>query len=351
MKDFGRLDDVDAAIVNALQINPRLSWARVAQVLQLDAVTVARRWKRLADAGAVWVSGHPGPMLAASGQGCMAIVEIDCVNGRLLETAEHLMQQPMVVTVQHVTGGRDLMVTVIAPSFDAMSRWITGVLGSLSGVTAGRTHLVTAIHTHGSRWRLHALPSDRAAQFAAVNQVRRVGELRMSALDRELMVALSVDGRASYTDLATRCGVSVDTARRRTTHLIDSGAVLLRCDIAKPLTERPITVVLWAEIPSHALKPAAQAVAGHRDVRLCAGIAGRHNLLIIAWVRSTDDIQRFETRLTQLAPGIVIGDRSVVLSSLKINGHLVDEDGYRIGSVAIDPWKTAVAEHDSRTER
>ncbi|MBU3063047.1 Lrp/AsnC family transcriptional regulator [Nocardia sp. NEAU-G5] len=351
MKDFGRLDEVDAAIVNALQISPRASWARVAQVLQLDAVTVARRWKRLADAGAAWVSGHPGPMLAGSGQGCMAFIEIDCVNGQLPEVAEHLTQEPTVVTVQHVTGGRNLLITVIAPGLGELSRWISGALGSLGGVIAARTHLVGAIHTHASRWRLHALASDRAAQLAPGKPARRsaVGQ-RLSTQDRELMVALSEDGRASYTDLAARCGIGVDTARRRTAHLIDSEAVLIRCDIARPLIDRPVAVVLWAEVASHALERAAQAVAGLRDVRLCAGIAGRHNLLIIAWVRAPDDIQRFETRVSQVAPGIVIGDRSVVLSSFKVNGHLLDEDGYRVGCVPIDPWNRS-ADHDDRAGR
>ncbi|MFJ5195310.1 AsnC family protein [Streptomyces sp. NPDC088394] len=63
------LDDVDQALVHALQIAPRAGWNEIGAVLGLDAVTVARRWHRLTDAGAAWISCSPSPALAATGQG------------------------------------------------------------------------------------------------------------------------------------------------------------------------------------------------------------------------------------------------------------------------------------------
>lgn len=339
MQENDRLDGVDAALVHALQISPRASWATLAQVLGQDAVTLARRWRRLTERGAAWISCYPGPPLAASGQGVLAFIEVDCANGRLTEVADHLAAQPVVSTVEHVTGDRDLLLTVMAADLGALSRWITDVLGALPGVTGKRTHLAGAIYTEGSRWRLRALRPDQVARLSQHRPARdHPAGPDLTELDRRIIVALSVDGRASYTALAERCGSSVDTVRRRTARLLDSGAVQPRCEIARPLSARPVAAVLWAQAAPDSLQHAVRVIAGLPDTRLCAGITGRHNLLVIAWVRSADDIQRLETRVAAHVPGITVGDRAVALAPVKLSGHLLDERGYHRGTVPLDGW-------------
>ncbi|MER5184530.1 Lrp/AsnC family transcriptional regulator [Streptomyces sp. NPDC002896] len=152
------------------------------------------------------------------------------------------------------------------------------------------------------------------------------------------MVALSADGRASYTTLAKRCGTSADTVRRRIDSLIEAKALHLRCEVARPLSERPVTAVLWAQVPSDAVERTTSLIAGLRDMRLCAGITGRHNLLVIAWVQSANDIQKLETRICERIPGLVIGDRAIALWAVKLSGHLLDDNGYRTKAVPIDAW-------------
>ena len=57
------VDELDLAVVNCLQLSPRASWTLVGEALDVDPVTVARRWQRLSSAGIAWVSGR------AAGQG------------------------------------------------------------------------------------------------------------------------------------------------------------------------------------------------------------------------------------------------------------------------------------------
>ena len=69
-------DELDLQIVNCLQLQPRASWTLGGEALDVDPVTVARRWQRLSSAGIAWVSGR------ATGQGgpesCLAVVELSC---------------------------------------------------------------------------------------------------------------------------------------------------------------------------------------------------------------------------------------------------------------------------------
>ncbi len=46
------------ALVNALQIAPRLSWADAADVLGVHATSLAARWARLRKQGVAWITGH-----------------------------------------------------------------------------------------------------------------------------------------------------------------------------------------------------------------------------------------------------------------------------------------------------
>jgi hypothetical protein len=47
MQESGQLDELDFALIDALQIAPRASWKLNADVLGLNPVTDARRWERL----------------------------------------------------------------------------------------------------------------------------------------------------------------------------------------------------------------------------------------------------------------------------------------------------------------
>ncbi|MEV3860377.1 Lrp/AsnC family transcriptional regulator [Streptomyces sp. NPDC050095] len=339
VQESGRmvLDDLDQALVHALQIAPRAGWARIGAAIGVDPVTVARRWTRLTEAGAAWVSCHPAPVVAESGQGCLAFVEVDCANGRLSAVARALTAEPHVVAVEHVSGGRDLLLTVFAPRLSALTHWVTHRLGALVGIVATRTHLASTVYTEGSRWRLRALDAEQIARLTDTSPGRADAPVfELTDLDHALLAELSVDGRAGHRALAERCGTSPDTVRRRVNRLFAAGMAQTRCEVARPLSEWPVSLILWGRAAPGDLRAVAEQVTGAREVRLCAGVIGRHNLKVIAWVRSLDDAQRFEVRLAERVPALTVVDRAVALWPMKLNGHLLDERGYRTGAVPID---------------
>ncbi|WP_225099807.1 Lrp/AsnC family transcriptional regulator [Streptomyces sp. CoH27] len=334
------LGDVDQALVHALQIAPRASWARIGTALGLDAVTVARRWQRLAEAGAAWISCHPAPALADSGQGCLAFVEVDCAPGHLPDVARALAAVPHVAALSQASGDRDLLLNVMARDLASLTRWTTGDLAALEGVRAVRTHLAARVHTEASRWRLRALSREQVALLTADEPQRRTATpaFPLTALDQRLIAALSVDGRAGYRTLAEQCGVSPDTVRRHVRRLFAADLLHARCEVARSLSDWPVGVTLWGRVPAARLGEVAQRVTGMREVRLCATVLSRHNLHLVAWVRSLDDAQRFEIRLAERAPDLTVTDRAVALWPMKLSGHLLDEDGYRIGATPLALW-------------
>jgi len=112
MQDSATVDEVDLALVNALQIRPRASWSLVGRVVGIDPVTAARRWERLERNGQAWISAYP-PITPNQAN---AFVEIECEPGRGVPVAEELAEDPQAMTVDVTAGGRDVLVTVCAPN-------------------------------------------------------------------------------------------------------------------------------------------------------------------------------------------------------------------------------------------
>ncbi|MDI3404177.1 Lrp/AsnC family transcriptional regulator [Streptomyces cavernicola] len=340
------IDETDLSLVHALQLDPRAPWTKVGAALDLDPVTVARRWARMADAGLAWVTPQMGQ--GQSARAFTAVVEVHCEAGRSLEVAATLARQPHAFTVEHTTGSRDLLVTVALPSLATLSRYLVESLGALPGVRETRSHLVTSVHAQGGDWRPRALDPQQRAQLATDGPERATtaGTRRLTDQDRQLMLLLCADGRAPLTDLAAELGVSVSTVRRRLHALAAGGDLELRCEVAQPLSGWPIATWLLAEVPGAEREEIARQLAELPETRVCLGLTGsRGNLSYSAWLRSLDDAERLEQLLAQRFPRLVVLDRAVVLRFVKRMGRLLDPVGRSVGVVPMDVWSDPFDEY------
>ena len=94
------MDEIDRQIVHALQIAPRAPWNLVGSAVGIDRATAARRWQRLHEAGAAWISCYP-----LQGGGDSFLVELTCEPGMSVEVAATLARDCNVASV-NVKAGR-----------------------------------------------------------------------------------------------------------------------------------------------------------------------------------------------------------------------------------------------------
>ncbi|MCX4458235.1 Lrp/AsnC family transcriptional regulator [Streptomyces sp. NBC_01340] len=330
------LDELDRAVVHALQIHPRAPWTLVGEVLGVNPVTAARRWHRLEEAGLAWVTAYP--RLSNSRIVVSAVVEVDAEPGVAEDVAQALAADPAVANIKLTAGGRDLVAAVQARSLDELARTTTLLFQRTPGVRATRTHVSTGVPTEGSRWRLRSLDEAQSARIeAAVSPPGRsapAAEARWDDLDARLLELLSVDGRMSLRDLSEATETSLTTVRRKLQSLLAS-RLSLRCDLARPLSGWPLSAVYFASVPGQYVEETSQVLSGVREVRSCAIIAGPHNLVIDVWLRDLRDVHGFEAHLSRKLPRLTVSDRSVVLRTVKHMGRLLDHDGRCIGVVPL----------------
>jgi len=138
-----KFDRLDAAIVERLQRDGRLSNARLAEQLALSEASCWRRQKRLEEAGVI--EGYQAVLNRRRlGIGVMAFVQIGCTEHSEEVTARFeaiIGASDNVLACYNVTGEADFLLHVVARDLDDYSRFVEQVLRKLPGVFNIRSNL------------------------------------------------------------------------------------------------------------------------------------------------------------------------------------------------------------------
>lgn len=137
------LDKVDMAILGQLQIDGRLSNAKLAQTLSLSETPCWRRLKRMEDEGII-ASYQANLDRKKLGFGVMAFVQLTCIKHdpettKLFESI--IDASANVLSCYNTTGEADFMLQVVAKDLDDYSAFVERVLRKLPGVSSIRSNI------------------------------------------------------------------------------------------------------------------------------------------------------------------------------------------------------------------
>ncbi len=343
MYESDQLDEIEYALLNALQIAPRASWKLIGEVIGVSPVTAARRWERLVTRGHAWVTAYCASPLMRTMP--FALITVTCTPDSVLRVGQTLLDDPHAVTVSHTVGACDLLLAVWVSDLDMLTRYLTVRLNQIPGVITVRVSVTTRMYAEGSRWRLRSLDAHQQRTLTADR--RRPHRIppawtiapTLSPDDRALVLALSVNGRASYDELAALAQTSTSTVRRRLHRHMDSGTLAFRCELSHTAAGRPIESSLWIEVPPDELEATARELAQLPQTRMCAAVIGNSNLVLTVWLGSVDELQPLERRITLRLPRIRITQRLLTLRHLKLMGHVLDDSGRAERAVPMDVWR------------
>lgn len=335
--DSAALSEVDLALVEALQVDPRAPWTRIAGAIGIDATTAARRWERLHSAGLAWLTAYTTAPTTTIGY-----LDLACRPDRLPALTEELCRWPSVFSVERTTGRYQLFLGVTAHDLAALDALVTGRVGELTGVDSTRFAIATKVYREGSGWLVRALaPEQRAALDDTAAQARALVPGRWNDdTVATLLEALSVDGRRSCADLARDCGMSESAVRRVLGRMLRNHELDFRCDLANGLAGWPVIATYRLDVPGDKLDRIARALATRPETRLCVSVTGEHNLILTAWLHAPVECGNFEAQLAAAAPEARVVDRVVTIRMPKRMGRLLASNGTAVGQVPIIPART-----------
>ncbi|GAA3657035.1 AsnC family transcriptional regulator [Microbacterium marinilacus] len=320
-----RLSESDLALIDAMQDDPRAAWARIGAAVGVSAPTARRRWQRLVDADAAWITSHPG---WASGV-VTALIAVQCRAGHADATARDMVRLPEVMTVAAITGDHDLLLTVFVDDMRGLRRLAQGVLAAHEGVARVRTMLMTRVFRDGSHWRAGS------SGGARTDEGRRPGGSLSPAAVAAAVAVLERDGRAPSADLARALGTSEAHARRLVQRGVREELIVQRVDVRLDQPHWPHWLVLWMVVPAAQLHETALRISRLPLARVCAALAGGSaNLYTVVWLRSLSEAPDVEAQIVR-GHDVHVTDRSILLHYSKRMGHVFDDDQHHVGHV---PW-------------
>lgn len=324
------LSELDLALVNAVQVEPRAPWPVIGSSLGISAATAARRWEALKTARTAWTGSTMGPLLQMG-----AVVELRCRPGTVETVAAALTSMASVLTVGRTLGSFDLYALTVSPTPSALSAVAAGAIAALDVVEA-RVHPYYRIFG-GARWTLGILNRYQVAEI--VEQRERVlTSSPATDLEKRLFLALGGDGRRSAVDLAKELDVPAWTVRRQLSLMRRRGLLEVRTDMARGLGGWPFAGLLWLRVPDEDTEATGRELGTWPEIRFAAPVVSASNLFVVVNIRSPEELESIASRMRTRHRTLRIVDRRLVIRLIKVHGHLLDEEGRSLSRVAVDPW-------------
>ncbi len=315
-KQGSRLDELDARIVAALQMDARATWGQLAAVVDVSETTVLRRVQRLRERGDLVIVGVPNPVRCGLGQ--PVLVQLRTAPGSTARVARGLAERADVRFVAQVTGGRDIICEVIVPHRRDLTRLLFQEVGELGDVLSTTTEVVLKTFKTRDQWSQELLAGAVIPQ--PVPAVRRTPEAKarkMDEMDAALIAALAEDGRRSFVDLSQDLGLSETAVSRRLATLVAGGMLSFATLVAPPALGFELEVFLHLRVELSAIDSVAEVLASRPEVRYASATAGNSDLICEAVLRDNDALYTFLTDTLGRLKGVRDVDVDIELETIK----------------------------------
>ncbi len=290
MQESLALDHLDRQLVHALQIDGRVRFARLAQILGVSGPTVARRYARLRREAGLRVIGQPAPHRVGGARWFLRLTTMPSVAERV---GQALARRDDTSYVQLTSGGTEITALIDAANDDGPAGLLLQDLPRTAGITGISAHYVLHQYRGGpSAWpgRLAALDPDH---LRALTVERPVESFTASPDDAVLLRELARDGRVSAEAVAATTRRSPSSVSRRIAQLVASGAVYFDVDLDPAHLGVRARALLWMRVaPAHA-DSVGRALAEHAELAFVAATTGPSNLIASALCTSTDALHAY----------------------------------------------------------
>jgi DNA-binding Lrp family transcriptional regulator len=318
------LDELDRALVHALQCDGRAPFGRIGEVLGVSDHTVARRYRRLRAAGVLRVVALPqsSPLGRTDW-----FLRLRCLPDAAAPIARSLARREDVSWVMLTSAGTEITCLMQVRSRPDRDGLLLGTLPRTRHVVEVDALCVLATFAGGATgWngRGGALTEE---QVTALTPAQRPDERQHVALDdadAALLSALRRDARTPIADLAHGMGVSASAMSRRLERLLALGALAFDVEIAPEHLGYDVEALLWVTVAPGLLDATARAVAGHAPVAFAAATSGTANLVLATGFHDVPDLYAYLARELGPMTAVTAVHTAPVISTIKRAGTLLD---------------------------
>lgn len=318
------LDLLDRQLLHALQLDGRVSFRALGEVLGVSDRTVARRYARFLAEGRARVLGLSDPQRL--GEVSWAL-RIRTTPDATLPVARALARRDDTSWIAIASGGGE----IVGASRSALLQDEDSLLLS----KLPRTQRITGVDAQQVLHVFHGLaqspllksgalhPEQVAALTAGAPPVRPPSRVPvvLDAVDVALLDLLAGDGRTPVEELSARTGVSATTARRRLEALRADGVLYFDVDLDPDDRDAGLRTSLWLSIAPAELEAAGEALAALPETAFAAATTGRTNLHASVLAGGSRQLHQLLTGPLARLPGVRAIESAPIVRTLKGAGR------------------------------
>lgn len=332
MKSDG-FDDLDRQLLQALQLDGRLPFSRIADVLGVSDQTISRRYSRLRSEGLVRVIGQTDPQVLGEVQW---LVRVQCTPDAAAKVAQALALREDTAWISLTSGGTEISCMSrarVGPDAHTLLLQRLPRTPSVVGVTAQCVMHTFLGGARGLATKSNSLTVDQARALQPQEPLRTaraqdghvVAPVRLEDGDRRLLAVLGKDGRSDLADLAAATGWSQSTVRRRMAQLRACGALYFDLDYDHRIFNLEARAMLWLSVAPAQLVEVGEAIAEHPEVAYACATTGATNLHAVVLCTDIHALYTYlTTRIAALAAVRQV-ETAPIMRTLKTAGSLTGQ--------------------------
>lgn len=322
-------DELDLQIVNALELDGRVAFSRVAEVLGVSDQTVARRYRRMRQEHDVRVVGSIEPWRIGT---VPWLLRLQCTPDASTSIADALARRPDTAWVRLASGGTEIICAIRARSKADTDALLLSKLHRTPRIIGISAHCLLHLYHGGDQSFLAkagvldpaSVQALTPAWLATARETGQDGPVQtLDADDHALLTALSRDGRASVPDLATATGWSESTVRRRLTELRQSRILYFDVDVPSSALGMEVEAMMWLSVAPQAMVEAGETLAGHPEIPFVAATTGPTNIVASLVCRDVTALYDYLSNRVATISAIHRIETSPVVRTVKREGALL----------------------------
>lgn len=312
------LDEIDRRIIGYLQADGRAPFSTIAEVLQLPDRTVSRRGQELLSQGVIQVTGliERGSLSRKEAM----IVRVTCAPGANTIVATALANLPETIFV-YLTTGTNECITEIFGSASLLSDILLKFIPGIPGVSAVSSHSCLKYYRTAAQWNPGILTDEEREKISMDRFPRPIKEIELLPDDQLILETLSKNGRATFDQISRACGLTEATARRKTTQLLESGALSIHAVVNPAVIGFPVECWMWIKCAPRDVSIIAEKLILDNHVRYLATISGNYQILFEVAMTSRKMLNAYLESIGTVVEGITQLDSYILIEAFKRSGR------------------------------
>jgi DNA-binding Lrp family transcriptional regulator len=271
------LDEIDRKLMIALSKDGRYSYAKLARELGIKPATVAKRVDSMLKDGIFTISAIPNPV--NMGYKVMSVINLDVELTQVDRVCDRLAENPSISYISTTFGRFDILLMAEYRNLESLYKLVKEEIPNMEGIKGVETYIVSEMR---KRYQAPINPGPVSQKPASISEI-----------DDELIRELRKNGRATFTSLAKKYGVSAAMVSRRVSSLVKRNVIQITIAPNPVKLGRPIVAYVGMQVQPNKLDKVASRLSAYSQIPQVMTLISGYDIIAVVAFSNLEELSKF----------------------------------------------------------